>query len=183
MARRNSQRIPDEAHANQPNTSDLKMPTAKYWLMKTEPDVFSIEDLARSPKQTTSWIGVRNYQARNFMRDDMRSGDRILIYHSNAKPSCVAGTAFVVKESHPDHSSWDPKSPYFDPKSSPENPRWQMVDVQLETVFNHPLSLAELRAESVLENMLLLKKGMRLSVQPVSKQEFLKIVQMGQRRR
>ena len=170
------------AQANQRNKTGLRMQTAKHWLMKTEPDVFSIDDLARSPKQTTSWIGVRNYQARNFMRDDMRLGDKLLIYHSNAKPSCVVGTAVVVKESHPDHSSWDPKSPYFDPKSSPENPRWQMVDVQLETVFNRPLSLPELREEIVLENMLLLKKGMRLSVQPVAKQEFSKIVQMGKRR-
>lgn len=155
------------------------MKTSRYWLMKTEPDVFSIEDFAKSPKQTTSWIGVRNYQARNFMRDDMRLGDQVLIYHSNAKPSCVVGTAIVVKESHPDHSAWDPKSPYFDPKSSPENPRWQMVDVRLERIFKSPLSLVDLRANPILENMLLLKRGMRLSVQPVAKQEFDAIVHMG----
>jgi predicted RNA-binding protein with PUA-like domain len=152
---------------------------ANSWLMKTEPDVFSIQDLANSPNQTTSWIGVRNYQARNYMRDQMQLGDRILIYHSNAKPSCVVGTASVVKTSHPDHTAWDKASPYFDPKSSPDNPRWFMVDVKLEALFETPQSLEMLRAYPKLSDMMLLKKGMRLSVQPVTPEEFEFIAKLG----
>lgn len=151
----------------------------QYWLMKTEPDLFSIDDLAKSAQQTTSWIGVRNYQARNYMRDQMRLGDRVLIYHSNAKPSCVVGTATIVKLAHADHTAWDPTSPYFDPKSSPANPRWQMVDVQLEKKFSKELSLAQLREVPKLDNMVLLKKGMRLSIQPVTEQEFHCIEKLG----
>ena len=114
----------------------------KYWLMKTEPSEFSIQDLAKAKKKTTHWDGVRNYQARNFMRDDMRIGDRVLLYHSNADPSAVVGTAKIVKESYPDHTAWDPKDKHFDPKSSADNPRWFMVDIQLDDIFLEPISLA-----------------------------------------
>lgn len=147
-------------------------PTLQYWLLKTEPESFSIQDLARSPGQTTCWDGVRNYQARNFMRDQMRVGDRVLIYHSNADPPCVVGTAVVVRESYPDSSAWDPASHYFDADSKPEAPRWFMVDVKLENILPRSLPLDELRTMPKLTAMELLRKGSRLSVQPVRKTEF-----------
>jgi predicted RNA-binding protein with PUA-like domain len=147
-------------------------PTLQYWLLKTEPESFSIQDLARSPGQTTCWDGVRNYQARNFMRDQMRVGDRVLIYHSNADPPCVVGTAVVVRESYPDSSAWDPASHYFDADSKPEAPRWFMVDVKLESILPRALPLDELRTMPKLTAMELLRKGSRLSVQPVRKTEF-----------
>jgi predicted RNA-binding protein with PUA-like domain len=143
----------------------------KYWLMKSEPDVFSIDDLIKSPDKITCWEGVRNYQARNFMRDKMKTGDLILFYHSGKTPS-VMGIARVAKEGYPDDTAWDHQSDYFDPKSTFENPIWYRVDIQFEKKFSKPLSLKELRKIKGLENMMLLKKGMRLSVQPVTKEEF-----------
>jgi predicted RNA-binding protein with PUA-like domain len=143
----------------------------KYWLMKSEPTVFSIDDLMKSPDKTTCWEGVRNYQARNFMRDEMKVGDLILFYHSGKNPS-VVGIASVVKEGYPDETAWDDQSDYFDPKSTPENPIWYRVDIQFEKKFPRSLSLKELRKINGLEDMMLLKKGMRLSVQPVTKEEF-----------
>ena len=148
----------------------------QHWLLKTEPESFSIGDLARAPGRTTCWDGVRNYQARNFMRDQMKVGDRVLIYHSNADPPCVVGTAVVVRESYPDSSAWDPASPYFDAESKREAPRWFMVDVKLESVLPRPLPLDELRAMPKLTGMELLRKGSRLSVQPVRKSEYDAIV-------
>ena len=142
-----------------------------YWLMKSEPNEFSITDLKNSPKQTAYWDGVRNYQARNFMRDKMRTGDRVLFYHSVVKPS-VVGTARIVKAGYPDFTAWDPKSKYFDPKSTPDNPIWYMVDIRLDMEFSEPIPLAELRKVPGLENMMLLKRGMRLSIQPVTPEEF-----------
>ena len=150
-----------------------------YWLMKTEPEVQSIDDLAAAPDLTTCWEGVRNYQARNYMRDQMQVGDRVLVYHSNAKPSCVVGTATVVRTSHPDPTAWDPSSPYFDPKSDPKNPRWFMVDIQFESKFSVPQSLEMLREIPKLSQMVLLRKGSRLSVQPVTKQEFSIVEKLG----
>ena len=150
-----------------------------YWLMKTEPDVFSIDDLASAPNQTTCWDGVRNYQARNYMRDQMHVGGRVLVYHSNAEPSCVVGTATIVRTSYPDHTAWDPDDPHFDPKSDPANPRWFMVDIQYESKFSVPQSLEMLRGVLKLAEMKLLRKGTRLSVQPVSKQEFAIIEKLG----
>lgn len=147
--------------------------------MKTEPELFSIDDLAAAPNQTSYWHGVRNYQARNFMRDQMQLGDRVLVYHSNATPSCVVGTATIARTSYPDHTAWDPKNLYFDPKSDPENPRWVMVDVQLESKFSAPQSLEMLRAVPKLSEMVLLRKGTRLSIQPVTKQEFDIILELG----
>ena len=143
----------------------------KYWLMKSEPATFSIGDLRKSPKKTTYWEGVRNYQARNFMRDQVQVGDGVLLYHSGTDPA-VVGTAIVVREGYPDHTAWDKKSKYFDPKSSKDNPRWFMVDIKFESSFERPLALAELREVTSLAGMMLLKKGSRLSVQPVTAPQF-----------
>ena len=143
----------------------------KHWLFKSEPSDFSLQDLKDAPEQTECWDGVRNYQARNLMRDEMKLGDRVLFYHSNLNPS-VGGTVTVVRESYPDHTSWDPDCKHFDPKSTPDNPRWFMVDVKFESEFPRPIPLAELRTLSGLEEMLLLRKGQRLSVQPVAPKEF-----------
>ena len=142
----------------------------KYWLMKTEPSVFSLQDLKERPDQTSEWEGVRNYQARNMMRDDMKVGDKVLFYHSATKIPAIVGTAVVVREAYPDDTAWTPESKYFDPKSSPENPRWVMVDIRFEKELARPLPLAELRENPALADMMLLRKGMRLSIQPVTKQ-------------
>jgi predicted RNA-binding protein with PUA-like domain len=144
----------------------------KYWLVKTEPSVFSWDDLQKLPHQTSPWEGVRNYQARNFMRDEMKLGDRVFFYHSVAKPLAIMGIAQVVKEAYPDPFAFDPKSDYYDPKSSPENPRWVMVDLQFESAFTPPITLDKLKQTSGLEEMMLLRKGSRLSVQPVTAQEW-----------
>ena len=143
----------------------------KYWLMKSEPGTFSLQDLKEAKNGTEYWDGVRNYQARNFMRDEMKIGDHVLFYHSVTNPSLV-GTAKVVREAYPDHTAWDPESPYYDPKSSPENPRWMMVDIQFVQEFPNSLSLKEIRSLPGLEKMLLLRKGMRLSIQPVTEEEY-----------
>ena len=143
----------------------------KYWLMKSEPGTFSLQDLKEAKNGTECWDGVRNYQARNFMRDEMKIRDRVLFYHSVINP-CLVGTAKVVREAYPDHTAWDRESPYYDPKSSLENPRWMMVDIQFVQEFPHPLSLKEIRSLSGLEKMLLLRKGMRLSIQPVTEEEY-----------
>ena len=152
--------------------------TVKYWLVKTEPQSFSIQDLAASPRQTTHWDGVRNYQARNFMRDEMKVGDRVLFYHSSADPPAIVGTAEVVREAYPDPTAWDPSDSHFDPKASPDNPRWVMVDLKLDRIFKQPLALESLRNIVALKDMELLKRGSRLSVQPVRKAEFDAIVKL-----
>ena len=144
----------------------------KYWLLKSEPDVFSLEDLKNSPNQTEPWDGIRNYQARNLMRDEMKVGDQAFFYHSRQAEPAIVGTVRVVREAYPDHTSWDPSSKYFDEKSSSENPRWLMVDVQFESEFSRPVTLKELRSVPELKEMFLLRKGMRLSVQPVTEEEF-----------
>jgi predicted RNA-binding protein with PUA-like domain len=154
------------------------MSPANYWLVKTEPDVFSIQDLAQAPGRTTCWDGVRNYQARNMLRDQMKLGDRVLIYHSSTEPMAIVGTAQIVKEGYPDHTAWDKKNPHFDPNSTPDNPCWYMVDFQLEKTFAPPLTLAELRKVPALKKMELLRKGSRLSVQPVRKEEFEAILKL-----
>ena len=150
----------------------------RYWLMKTEPGCFSIDDLAAAPGQTSPWDGVRNYQARNFMRDGMSVGDQILFYHSVTNPS-VVGIARVASESYPDHTAWDPKDRHFDPKSTRERPLWFMVDVQFVEKFAHPVPLASLRGVRGLERMELLKKGSRLSVMPVTEEEFMIVCRLG----
>lgn len=144
----------------------------KYWLLKSEPDVFSFDDLKRAKKKTTSWEGVRNYQARNYLRDDMKKGDGVLFYHSSTDPQAIVGTARVVKEGYPDPQQFDPRSDYYDPGAKPEEPRWYMVDIKLDRPFSTPLTLKELKAMSELEGMMLLRKGSRLSVQPVSEREW-----------
>lgn len=142
----------------------------RYWLMKTEPGCFSIDDFIALPDSTTPWDGVRNYQARNFMRQ-MQLGDMVLFYHSVTAPS-VVGVAEVVRESYPDHTAWDPENSHFDPKSTPESPRWFMVDIRFVKKLGRPISLRELKGTVGLEDMELLKKGSRLSVMPVSEKEF-----------
>lgn len=149
----------------------------QYWLMKSEPNTYSIDDLEKD--RTTCWKGVRNYQARNFMRDKMEIGDLVLFYHSNSQPPGVAGIAKVVKKAYPDSFTQDPKSKYFDPKASEENPIWMMVDIEFVEKFKKLASLPEIRKVSDLQDMLLLKKGMRLSIQPITKKHFTKIQELG----
>ncbi len=138
----------------------------RAWLVKTEPDVYSIDDLKRD--RTTGWDGVRNYQARNFMRDEMKKGDPVLIYHSNAEPPGIVGLATVSREGHPDPTALDPADPHFDPKSDPDDPRWMQVELRFKRKFRRMLPLAELRDDAGLAGMALLQRGQRLSVQPVS---------------
>lgn len=149
----------------------------RYWLIKTEPGSFSIQDLAKCPQQTTFWNGVRNYQARNFLRDDLHVGDRLLFYHSKVDPSAV-GTATVVRAGYPDFTARDPKSKYFDPKATDQNPIWFMVDVQLDEIFAEPLALEQLRKAPALKQMELLRQGSRLSVQPVRPAEFAAVLKL-----
>lgn len=154
------------------------MPKKKrYWLMKSEPSVFSIDDLAKSPAQTTCWDGVRNYQARNYMRS-MAVGDQVLFYHSNADPPAVAGIAEVVKTAYADPTQFDKKSKHYDPGSDPASPRWEMVDLKYLRKFSHPVSLDRLRKEGRLKGMVLLQKGSRLSVQPVTPSEWAHIMSL-----
>ncbi|MFM8890777.1 MAG: EVE domain-containing protein [Planctomycetia bacterium] len=151
-----------------------------HWLIKSEPDVFSIRDLAKSSRQTTHWEGVRNYQARNFLRA-MRVGDHALYYHSNASPSAVAGVVEVVREAYPDPTAWDRRSDYHDPKASSDNPIWSMVDVRLVEIFAREVPLDELRGVESLAGMELLRKGSRLSVQPVTAGQFRAVLALGRR--
>jgi len=144
--------------------------------MKSEPDVYSIDDLKRD--RTTCWDGIRNYQARNFIRDDMKLGDGVLFYHSNSNPPGIAGLAKVCREAYPDHTQFDPKSDYHDPKSKPDNPTWLMVDVEYVETFPELLPLASLREQKALEKMLLLQKGQRLSVMPVTEAEWKAILKL-----
>ena len=150
----------------------------RYWLMKSEPDVYSIEDLKK--QGTGEWEGVRNYQARNFMRDDMRVGDKVLFYHSNAKPPGVAGLAKIVKAGYPDHHAWNPDHKYYDPKCDPKDPRWFMVDVGFVKQFKRLVSLDELREYEELADMVLLNRS-RLSVQPCEKRHYDFIVKLAAR--
>jgi predicted RNA-binding protein with PUA-like domain len=153
----------------------------RYWLMKSEPDDVSIDDLAHMPKRTVAWYGVRNYQARNFMRDQMKLGDGVLFYHSGGEsPPAVAGIAEVVREAYPDDTAWDETDDHYDPKASADNPNWQMVDIRLNKIFAEPIALAGLRKLPALAKMELLRQGSRLSVQPVTKSEFDAVVKLGQ---
>jgi predicted RNA-binding protein with PUA-like domain len=152
--------------------------TPKYWLVKSEPESFSIQDLAAAKNQTTCWDGVRNYQARNYLRDEMQTGDRVLFYHSSTDVPAIVGTATVASESYPDHTAWDKKDHHYDPASTPDKPRWFMVDIRLEQIFKQPLSLQSLREVAALKEMELLRKGSRLSVQPVRKAEFQAVLKL-----
>lgn len=149
-----------------------------YWLFKTEPETYSLDDLKNEPEQTTHWEGIRNYTARNYLRDQAKKGDLVLIYHSAAKPPQIVGTAKVVREAYPDHFAFDPKSPYFDPKSDPQNPRWVMVDIQYAGHFKRPVTLDEIKKTPELAGMVLLKIG-RLSISPVTRAEWEIIHKLG----
>lgn len=149
----------------------------KYWLMKSEPDVYSIDHLKKD--HTTWWEGVRNYQARNFMMKDMQVGDAVLFYHSNAEPPGVAGLAVISKAAAPDKLQFDKKSEYYDEKATKEKPNWFCVEVAFEQKFKHFVSLQDLRENDKLKEMLVLQKGSRLSVQPVDKKHFDIIKKMG----
>jgi len=150
-----------------------------YWLFKSEPDVFSIDHLAGAPDQTTFWDGVRNYQARNFLRDTVKKGDKVLYYHSNTEPNTVVGVCEVVREGYPDHTQFDPENDHYDPKSSPAQPTWYMVDIQLKQKFKTPVTLQAIKDNPKLSEMTLVQRGNRLSVFPVKKEEFQEIVRMG----
>tara|TARA_B110000014_G_C20065624_1_gene555340 strand:+ start:240 stop:704 length:465 start_codon:yes stop_codon:yes gene_type:complete len=148
-----------------------------YWLMKSEPHVYPWEQLVKDGR--THWDGVRNYQARNTMRDDMKVGDMVLFYHSNTKPPHVAGVAKVCREGYPDHTAQDPNSNYFDPKASPDNPRWMMVDIEPVEAMESIVSLPDMKENPALEGMPLLAKGSRLSVQSVPSEHFAVVRRMG----
>lgn len=141
-----------------------------YWLMKSEPGEFGIDDLVASPGRTTYWDGVRNYQARNFMRNDMQPGDRAFFYHSSCPEPGVAGIVRIASEAYPDHTAFDPTDKHYDPRSDPNDPRWFMVDIELERKLERLIALAELRAfaDGELDGLLLLRRGNRLSITPVS---------------
>ncbi len=145
---------------------------ANYWLVKSEEGVYSLDDLQREPQQTSCWDGVRNYQARNFMRDGMKLGDQVFYYHSNCATPGIVGVVEVVREAYPDHYAFDPQDKHFDPKSSPDKPRWMMVDFKFVLALPRLISLRELQElkqqHEVLEDMALLRRGNRLSVMPVS---------------
>jgi predicted RNA-binding protein with PUA-like domain len=155
---------------------------ARYWLFKSEPDVFSIDDLVRAPKQTTFWNGVRNFQARNLLRDEISLGDGVIFYHSSADPPGAAGLAEVSRAGYPDATQFDPKSEYHDPDATPDAPRWYMVDIKFKEKFTRFLPLDELRAAPPLADMVLLRRGSRLSVQPVTASEWKAIVALGRRK-
>ncbi len=152
--------------------------TKQYWLFKSEPGVFSITDLEKSKDRTTCWDGVRNYQARNFLSQKISVGDEIFFYHSNSDPSAIVGIAQVVKAGYPDLSAFDSKSDHFDEKSKLDNPTWYAVDIKHVETFKKPISLVDLKKNPKLKNMVLLQKGSRLSVQPVSENEWKAIVAM-----
>jgi predicted RNA-binding protein with PUA-like domain len=151
-----------------------------YWLMKSEPDECSIDDLARLPSQTVPWVGVRNYQARNFMRDHMRVGDGVLFYHSSCPEPGIAGIAAVASTAYPDETQFDPKSPYFDAAARREEPRWTHVDVKLVRK-TRLLPLAEMREAPALASMVVLKRGNRLSITPVTPQEWKAVLELLER--
>jgi predicted RNA-binding protein with PUA-like domain len=144
----------------------------KHWLMKSEPDVFGINDLQQKPNQTEHWDGVRNYQARNMMRDDMKLSDQVFFYHSNCAAPGIFGIMEVVREGYPDFSAFDPNDKHFDPKSDPANPRWFMVDVKFIRMLSRTITLQELKEKEQLADLALLRRGNRLSIMPISKQQW-----------
>ncbi len=149
-----------------------------YWLLKSEPNAFSIDDLKKMPKQTEHWDGVRNYQARNMMRDQMKKGDLAFFYHSNSHPSGIVGVVEIIKEAYPDFTAFDPEDHHYDPKSDPDNPRWVMVDVKFQKKFKRLISLEELKKIPELVDMPLLRRGNRLSITPVSSLQWEAILRL-----
>ena len=144
----------------------------KYWLMKSEPEEFSIDDLKNRPDKTEPWDGVRNYQARNMLRDEMKSGDLAFFYHSNCDEPGIVGIMTISREGYPDPTAFNPNEKHYDPKSDPDRPTWYLVDVKFRKKFKRPITLAELRDKKPLQKMKLLQKGNRLSVMPVTKKEW-----------
>ena len=151
----------------------------KYWLVKSEPKVFSLSDLENCKNQTTYWDGVRNYQARNYLRNEMKKGDGVLFYHSNSEPKAIVGYCQVVKEGYPDHTQFDPYSKHYFPSANPQNPIWYMVDIKLVKKFKKEITLEEIKNNPKLKKMKLIQKGNRLSVMPVTKEEWDEILKMG----
>lgn len=153
------------------------MVTRRYWLFKSEPSDYSFDDLMSEDSQTAEWDGVRNYTARNHLRDDVQVGDGVLFYHSNIQPPAIVGTAVVVRDSYPDCTAWDVHSAHPDPKSTPDNPRWFMVDIRAEAPLPNDVTLAQIKATSGLENMSLVKRA-RLSIHPVTVEEWEIIMEL-----
>ena len=151
----------------------------KFWLFKSEPGEFSWVDLKNSKNQTTFWDGVRNYQARNFLRDEIKKGDGVLFYQSSAEPLAVVGYCKVVKESYADHTQFDSSNDHFDPKANPKNPTWFMVDIKLVKEFKKPVTLDEIKVNPKLKSMKLIQRGQRLSIQPVTQAQWDEILKMG----
>jgi predicted RNA-binding protein with PUA-like domain len=150
----------------------------KYWLVKSEPEVFSLEDLKKSKNQTTCWDGVRNYQARNYLRDEMKKGDGVLFYHSNTDPMGIFGACEITKEGYPDHTQFDPVSHHYFPSADPKNPVWFMVDIKLVEMFKKPVTVQDIKANPRLKNMRLIQRGNRLSVMPIEKDEWDEVIKM-----
>lgn len=150
-----------------------------YWLIKTDPEEFSIEDLKKSKDKMTCWNGVRNFQARNFMRDEMKKGDGVLFYHSNADPNAIVGICEIARGGYPDSTQFDPDDIHFFPSAKKEDPVWFMVDIKFLKEFKRPVPLEELKKSPKLKNMRLVQKGNRLSVMPVTKEEFDEVVRRG----
>ena len=151
----------------------------KYWLFKSEPSEFSFEDLKKNKNQTTFWDGVRNYQARNFLRDEIKKGDGVLFYQSSTEPLAVVGYCEVVKEGYPDHTQFDSKNDHFDSKAKKDSPTWFMVDIKLVKEFKKPVTLESIKSSPKLKNMKLIQRGQRLSIQPVTNSEWDEILKMG----
>lgn len=149
-----------------------------YWLLKSEPSCFSIDDLSKRPKQIAHWDGVRNYQVRNMLRDELKKGDLGFFYHSSCTPPGIAGIVEIVKEGYPDFTAWDTQSEHYDPAASPENPRWYMVDVKLIEKFPRLITLNELKHQPQLKNMLILRKGNRLSITAITPQEWHAVLKL-----
>jgi len=152
------------------------MPSPSYWLVKSEPDCYSIDDLARDGE--TYWSGVRNYQARNSMRDGMQPGDGVLFYHSSTEPMGIVGLATVSRAAYPDHTALDPDDDHYDPRHTPDTPVWMMVDIRFDRKLDPPITLAELRSNPALTDMVVLRRGNRLSVTPVTPEEWRTVVAM-----
>ena len=155
------------------------MAERRYWLFKSEPSAYSFDDLQNEEDLTAEWDGVRNYQVRNFMRDEMQIGDGVLFYHSNAKPLAVVGTATIISGAYPDPTAFDPAAKYYDAKSNPDNPRWLMVDIKADKPFARPVTLAEIKENPRLQDMLVIRRGMRLSIQPVTREQWDEVLSLG----
>ncbi len=153
--------------------------TPNYWLFKSEADCYSIDDLAREKNKTTFWDGVRNYQARNMLRDDVQPGDKVAFYHSNSDPLAIVGICEVVKGAYPDHTAFDPNEKHYDPKSKPDNPSWFMVDIKLISKFKEPVTREQIKTIPELADMVIMQKGSRLSVTPVTPDEWKVICRLG----